>query len=106
MVRTGRMTEQIAIQSRTATGDGQGGYTSVWATIATEWAQVTEISYDRIMDTGGVKFNKVCEFQLRKRGDTYALTGAHRIYWGSEAYTIYSTIENDDRVTVLAYVAE
>ena len=98
------MNEQIAIQASTRVADGQGGYTKTWATIATEWAQVVQVSYDRLMLDSGVKFTKVVEFQLRERKDTYTLTGSYRIYWNSEAYTIYSVVTNDERTTVLAYV--
>jgi head-tail adaptor len=104
MAQRGKYKEEISIQSRTATQDGQGGYITEWATIATEWSRVTEVSYDRILLDGGVKFNRVCQFELRRRGDTYTLTGNYRIYWDSKAYTIYSTVENLDEVTVLAYV--
>lgn len=100
------MKEEITIQSRTQASDGQGGYTSTWATLATEWAQVTEISSERLMLDGGVKFGKVREFQFRERGDTYTMSGAYRIYWNGDAYTVYSIITNDDRTIVLAYTAD
>jgi len=67
---------------------------------------VTEVSSDRILLDGGIKFTKIKSFELRERGDTYTLTGAHRIYWNSDYYTIYSVVTNDDRTIVLAYVAE
>jgi len=99
------MKEEIIIQSRTQVSDGQGGYTSTWATLATEWAQVTEVSYDRMMVDSGVKFTKVCQFDMRERGDTYTMGGEYRIYWNSQYFTVYSVVTNDDRTTILAYVA-
>lgn len=105
MVRTGQMTEQIVIQGRTATSDNQGGYTATWATLATEWAKVTEVSYDRIMLDSGVKFTKVCQFDMRERGDTYTMGGEYRIYWNSQYFTVYSVVTNLRRTVILAYVA-
>ena len=105
MIRTGSMKEQIVIQSRTATGDGQGGSTATWATLATEWAKVTEVSYDRILLDSGVKFTKVCQFDMRERGDTYTMGGEYRIYWNSQYFTVYSVVTNQRRTTILAYVA-
>ena len=105
MVRTGSMTQEIVIQSRTATADGQGGYTTTWATLATEWAKVTEVSYERALIDQGVKFTKVCQFDMRERGDTYTMGGEYRIYWNSQYFTVYSVVTNDNRTTMLAYVA-
>lgn len=99
------MKEQIVIQSRTATSDSQGGYTAAWATLATEWAKVTEVSYDRIMLDSGVKFTKICQFEMRERGDTYTMGGEYRIYWNSQYFTVYSVVTNARRTTILAYVA-
>ena len=104
-MRTGKMKEEIVIQSRTAAADGQGGYTSTWATLATEWAKVTEVSYDRVLLDSGVKFTKVCQFEIRERGDTYTMGGEYRIYWNSQYFTVYSVVTNDNRTTILAYVA-
>ena len=106
MAQIGKYKERIDIQTRTATNDGQGGgYPITWATIATEWAKVTEVSYDRILLDGGVKFNKVCEFEMRERGDTYTMGGVYRIYWNSQSYTVYSVVTIDRFTTMLAYVA-
>jgi head-tail adaptor len=103
-VATGTMTEEIAIQTRTATNDGQGGgYPITWATIATEWAKVTELSYERQMLDQGIKFTKVCQFDMRERGDTYTMAGVFRIYWKSQYYTVYSVVTNEGRTTMLAY---
>ena len=105
MVRTGSMTEQIVIQTPTRATDGQGGYTTTWATLATEWAKVTEVSYDRMMVDSGVKFTKVCQFDMRERGDTYTMGGEYRIYWNSQYFTVYSVVTNSNRTTILGYVA-
>jgi head-tail adaptor len=106
MAQIGKHREEIQIQTRTATADGQGGgYPITWATIATEWAKVTEVSYDRILLDGGVKFNRVCEFQMRERGDTYTMGGVFRIYWNSQNFTVYSVVTNLGFTTMLAYVA-
>ena len=99
------MTQEIVIQSRTATADGQGGYTTTWATLATEWAKVTEVSYERLMLDQGVKFSKVCQFDMRERGDTYTMGGEYRIYWNSQYFTVFSVVTNDSKTVMLGYVA-
>jgi len=100
------MKEEITIQSSTATADGQGGHTILWADVATEWAKVTELSYDRILLDGGIKFNKACQFEMRERGDTYTMGGLYRIWWGGRVYTVYSVVTNDSRTTMSAYCVD
>ena len=105
MIPIGQLTEQIVLQQGTATTDGQGGYTTAWSTLATEWAKVTEVSYDRLMLDSGVKFEKVCQFDIRERGDTYTMGGEYRISWNSQVFTVYSVVTNYGMTTILAYVA-
>lgn len=103
MIRTGSMKEEISIQSQTAVSDGQGGSTVTWSTIASEWAKVTQLSYSRSLSEGGIQFVAAYNFEMRKRGDTYTLSGVNRIVWNSVNYTVHSTVENKDRIIILAY---
>lgn len=105
MIRTGSMTEQIVIQSRTATTDGQGGYTTTWATLLTRWAKVTELSYDRLLLDGGMKFTKVCQFDMRDDFASYTMGGEYRIYWNSQYFTVHSVVTDSAMTTIIAYVA-
>lgn len=103
MIPTGLMREQVVWQERTATGDGQGGYTNTWATTATEWARVTELSSDRLLVDDGVKFSKAIQIEMRERGDTYTADPKYRISWGGMYWTIYSVVTNNSRTVVVAY---
>lgn len=100
----------IAIQVATKTADGQGGNVTTWGTLTREWCRAVPLSQSRALDQGGVKYTKAVEFTMRKREDvgtdTYSLSGAHRIYWNSEYYAIYSVVpsERGDDLTILAYV--
>ena len=105
MVRTGSMKEEIIIQSRAAVADGQGGVIPTWSTIATEWAKVTEVSYERALIDQGVKFTKVCQFDMRERGDTYTMGAQYRIYWGTEYFIVFSVVTNNSKTVMLAYDA-
>ena len=94
MVSVGSMKDTISIQSQSAVSDGQGGSTSTWATIASEWVKATQLSYSRALLDAAVLFTTAYQFDLRKRGDTYILAGVHRILFNGEYYTIHSVIEN------------
>jgi len=110
MVMIGKRRNYVAIQSATRTSDSQGGWTSAWATIASEWAKATPLSQSRTLDQGGIKYRMAVEFTMRKRDDLgtdlYTLSGQHRIVWNSENYTIHSVVPNEklDDLTILAYV--
>lgn len=104
MISTGHMTERVTWQERTATGDGQGGFTNAWADVATEWAKVTELSSDRLLVGDGVKFNRAIQIDMRERGDTYTADPKYRISWNSQYWTVYSVVTNDSMTRIIAYV--
>ena len=104
MISTGHMTERVTWQERTATGDGQGGFTNTWADVATEWAKVTELSSDRLLVGDGVKFNRAIQIDMRERGDTYTADPKYRISWNSQYWTVYSVVTNDSMTRITAYV--
>ncbi len=104
MVSVGSMKDTVSIQAQSAVSDGQGGYTSTWSTIASEWTKATQLSYSRALLDAGVQFNTAYQFDLRKRGDTYILAGTHRIVFNSENYTIHSVVEGPEGwLKILAY---
>ena len=104
MISTGHMTERVTWQERTATGDGQGGFTNTWTDVATEWAKVTELSSDRLLVGDGVKFNRAIQIDMRERGDTYTADPKYRISWNSQYWTVYSVVTNDSMTRIIAYV--
>lgn len=102
MIRTGHMTEQLTVQYRTRTSDGQGGGTPTWDTLITgEWASVSELSNSRAMLEGGIQFTKAIEITMRA-SNVYSWSGEYRILWDSQYWTIYDVTVNDD-VRITAY---
>ncbi len=110
MVLTGQRRHYVTIQVATETTDGQGGATVTWTSTYYEWARAVQLSQSRALNNGGIQYKKAVEFTMRKRSDTpsdlYTLSGAHRILWNSEYYTIHSVVLNEklDDMTILAYV--
>ena len=102
--RAGRRRDYVAIQSATATADGQGGYTTTWATVQSEWARAVVQSQSRVLEQGGIKYKTAVEVTIRKRTD-YTLSTDHRIVWNSTNYTIHSVVpaELNEDLTVTAY---
>lgn len=100
----------VTIQVATRTADGQGGYVTTWSNLTSEWSRAVPLSQSRALEQGGIKYTKAVEFTMRKREDIgtdlYTLTGAHRIYWNSEYYTIHSVVQSErgDDLIILAYV--
>lgn len=103
MISTGHMTEQVVWQTSTRSSDGQGGNTVTWSDLATEWANVSEISTDRLLSDDGVKFTKAIRIRMRERGDTYTADPKYRISWNSQYWTVYSVVTNSSRTEVIAY---
>jgi len=105
MVLIGKRRYAIEVQTATTTEDSQGGYTTAWATTATEWGQAVPLSQSRVLDLGGMKYRMAVEFTIRKRTGL-TITPANRLVWNSEYYTIHSVVPSpklDDQV-IIAYV--
>ncbi len=104
MIPIGSMTERVVIQSRTATADGQGGYTSSWATAYTRWAKVSELPSDRMLTDGGVKFNKVIRVECRaETSDPLTMTSEYRLSWDGKTWTVHSVTTNGGMNEIIAY---
>ncbi len=101
----GKRRNAIGVQTATTTTDSQGGYTTAWATTATEWGQAIPLSQSRALDLGGMKYRMAVEFTIRKRTGL-TITPANRLEWNGEYYTIHSVVPSpklDDQV-IIAYV--
>ena len=110
VLKSGQLRNYVTIQVGTRTSDGQGGWTTAWSTLSSEWMKATPLSQSRTLDEGGVKYRMAVQFEGRYRDDTptdlYKLTGEHRIVYNSENYTIHSVVPNEllSEVKILAYV--
>lgn len=105
MLKAGQMRDLVEVQTATRTSDNQGGFTSVWATASTEWTKAVAMSQNRTLDQGGVKYKLAAEFTMRKR-TALPITGANRIVWNTENYTIHSVVPSKklDEQIITAYV--
>lgn len=104
MVSIGSMKDTISIEAQSSVSDGQGGSTSTWSVIASEWVKATQLSYSRALLDAGVNFTFAYQFDMRLRGDTYVLAGVHRILFNGSYYTIHSVVEGpEDRLKIIAY---
>jgi SPP1 family predicted phage head-tail adaptor len=76
----GPMRERVAIQSYTATGNGQGGDTKAWATFATVFASVKPMSGSGLeqFQTAAVRSIVSYEVEIRYRTD---VTPLMRLQW-------------------------
>lgn len=98
----GKMKEYVTVQVGSTADDGQGGGVVTWSTLSGEWAEATMLSYSRVLSEAGVKFRIAVEFKMRYCS-THILSGEHRIVWNGDPYTVHSVVNNNDKLTVLAY---
>ena len=110
VLKAGDMRNYVTIQVATRTPDNQVGWETTWTNTYYAWMKATPLSMSRTLDEGGIKYRKAVEFRGRYQDDTptdtYTLTGAHRIVWNGEAYTINSVVTDEklSEITVIAYV--
>jgi head-tail adaptor len=111
VLKTGDMRSYCEIQQPTRVTDGQGGFTvSGWTNLGYQWFKATPISMSRSLDESGVKYKKAVSFEGWYRDDLptdlYTLSGAYRIVWNSENYTIHSVLpdETNTFIKILGYV--
>jgi SPP1 family predicted phage head-tail adaptor len=105
VLKSGEMRDLIEVQTATRTSDNQGGFTSAWSTTSSEWTKAIAMSQNRSLDQGGIKYKLAVEFTMRKR-TALPITGANRIVWNSENYTIHSVVPSKkfDEQIITAYV--
>lgn len=104
VLKSGEMRDLIEVQTATRTSDNQGGWTTTWLTAASEWMKVVAMSQNRSLDQGGVKYKLAAEFTNRKRS-ALPITGANRLVWNAENYTIHSVVPSKklDEQIITAY---
>lgn len=81
MPRIPEMNEQVTIQAETRTANGQGGYTTSWANVATDptvWARVIGLSGDEALQAGIQRAVQQWRVHIRLRTD---VTPKHRLLW-------------------------
>lgn len=107
MVRCGDMQHQVHIQQGTPTGDGQGGRTSDYATVATVWANLMPITANRVQAFGVTMNNKPHEVDMRWENEAYTVTEDDKLEVVETGQVLYvhSVLNVDKRYERMKLVA-
>lgn len=99
MVRCGDMDHQIKVHQGTSTDDGQGGRTTVYASVATVWGNIIPLSVGRAQSLGMTVNNKPHEIDLRWESGLYTLTEDDKLEVVETGQILYvhSVINTDKR---------
>lgn len=90
------MNKRVAIQVDTQTPDGQGGFTSSWATIATVWASINPVKGYEKFQAGQLQTPVTHDILIRYRS---GIITANRLLFNSRIFEIKEIInQNEDNV--------
>lgn len=79
MVSTGDLRELIDIEQETRVPNGQGGFTSSWAKVSDEWANIVGMSGDEALMSGVQRAVQQWRVIIRYRSD---VKPKNRLRWG------------------------
>lgn len=94
----GRMTERLTLQEPVKTPDGRGGYTTVWTTRKTVWAEPRKPTFNTSIVAGAVSSDMTREWGIRY--DTDVRKG-WRALWGDRILDIQHTYDYGRETTIL-----
>ena len=94
-VTIAELNQRVAIQKMTRVSDGQGGWTTTWATIATVWAKIKPKGGREQYFGEAVREVVTHEICIRKRNDV--TTADMRLLHGSVIYQLKGKIKYDAR---------
>jgi len=83
-MKTGKLDQQIVIQSLTETSDG-GSLSRSWSTLATVFGHVMTQRGSEAFEAARVNARETIRVMIRYRSD---VTTKHRIQWASQSYDI------------------
>jgi SPP1 family predicted phage head-tail adaptor len=92
-VRSGPMTARLAIQSVTRTTDAAGQAVETWATVATVWAQVKQLSATERAARPQTAAEETRVFRVRRAAAWTPGPGTHRVVWSGRAYDVTGVVE-------------
>lgn len=84
MALAGELDERVAIQARSRTPDGAGGYSEAWSTVATVWARVRPLSGRERLLGEQLEAPRNYRVTIRRR----AVTADHRLLWRGVALNV------------------
>lgn len=104
-MQPGRLRQQVAIQARTRTSDGQGGATDSWVTLTagTVWAAIEPASGAEVFAAHQLQQRVTHKVTLRYREE---ITTAHRLLYGSRVLNIRSVLNPEERQRYLVVMVE
>lgn len=94
-LRTGWLRSRVTIQSRTATGDGQGGSSFAWAPTRTIWAHVAPATPAGDTTEADQTVSRR-EYLVTIRRNT-TVTAAMRVVRGAQTLDILSVLADDTK---------
>jgi len=94
----GRMNKRVELKEPVKTADGAGGWTTVWTTRATVWAEFRKTELKTAEATGAIVSELIREIGIRYRTD---VRKGWRAVYGSNTYVIDHTYDYDRATTIL-----
>ncbi len=88
-----RMDKRVAIQSASQVSDGQGGYSDVWATLATVWANIEPTKGWERMQAQQLQSPVTHKVKMRYYS---GLTTKHRLLYGTRVLDIKEVINEGE----------
>jgi SPP1 family predicted phage head-tail adaptor len=96
-MRIGDLTKRITLQRPTRTADGMGGYTVVWADVATVFAAIWPTSAREALEADKPQMTTTHRIRIRYR----TVDPSWRIQCGTRYFTIESIINPSERGQIL-----
>lgn len=93
----GEMRQRVTLQTRTVTRV-EGIPEESWATVATVWAAVSDISGKEYFQAQAVQSEVTTRIKIRYRT---GITPSMRVLYGSRVFQILSVIDKDERHRVM-----
>jgi SPP1 family predicted phage head-tail adaptor len=89
----GWLRRRVTVESAAGTGDGAGGETPAWDTVATVWARVEPVSAGEQVVAGHLAGVVTHEVTLRWRGD---VAGGMRIAYRGRTFRVLAVHDPDE----------
>lgn len=84
-----RMDERVTIQAEARTPNGQGGFTTTWADVASVWAEIIGLSGEESIEAAIERSSARYRVTIRKRSD---VTPRHRLDWNGTKLDVRSVL--------------
>lgn len=99
----GDLREQVTLQEPVRTGDGAGGASVAWTTVATVWAAIETVSGASGLRAERLRAEATHRITIRHRTD---LDETHRLLWGTRILRIEAMADPDGRRRWLTLTCE